>query len=217
MNTEENSEHLQRRKFFLSAASRAMKPLAEFIEKRIEIPLPTPRLRPPGAIAESKFNETCQRCNACVDICPADAIFSLGEDAGDAAGTPVIDPDSAACVVCEGLQCTHVCPSGALLPVLQPTDIRMGMAEVYATNCVRSKDEECTLCVDRCPLGEDAIRFNETGSLELNGSAEVDNSSEKDGQSRTLSPPEVLDGCVGCGVCQFYCPTTPKAIVIQPA
>jgi len=174
-----------------------MKPLAEFLEKRVDLPIKRssklPKLRPPGAIAESRFNETCQRCSACVDVCPADAIFSLSDNAGSSAGTPVIDPDHAACVVCEGLQCTHVCPSGALLPVMKPSEIRMGIAEVYSSACVRSQNEACTLCVDRCPLGAAAIRFNDDG------------------------PPEVLDGCVGCGVCQFYCPTTPKAIVIQPA
>jgi translation initiation factor RLI1 len=24
------------------------------------------------------------------------------------------------------------------------------------------------------------------------------------------------EGCTGCGVCQHYCPTTPKSIVVTP-
>ena len=108
-------------------------------------------------------------------------------------GTPVIEPDSAACVVCTGLQCTHVCPSGALLPVLDPRHIRMGMAEVFPERCVRTAGEACTICRDRCPFGEDAIRFEGGGA-----------------------PIVLASGCVGCGVCQLYCPTTPKAIVVNP-
>lgn len=182
-----------RRAFFRDAASRVVRPLANYLEKHIPIGETSAVLRPPGAIAESQFSDTCQRCGECVKVCPADAIFPLDGLHGDKAGTPVIDPDLAACVVCVGLQCTTVCPSGALLPLLNPSDIRMGLAEVYEPICVRTDGEECTICVDRCPLGTQAIRFDDAGAPSV------------------LSP-----GCVGCGVCQLYCPTDPKAIVIKP-
>lgn len=183
----------QRRGFFRDAAAHIIGPLANYIDERTATPRAPTWLRPPGAIEESLLIDTCQRCGACVEACPADAIFPLAESWGGGAGTPGIDPDRAACVVCDGLQCTTVCPSGALLPVLDPRQIRMGLAEVYAPLCVRSHDESCTLCVDHCPMGEEAIRFPNTG------------------------PPEVLAaGCVGCGVCQLYCPTSPKAIVVKP-
>lgn len=183
----------RRRLFFREALGRMVRPLADFVERRLAMPDDRPRLRPPGAIEEAHFVETCEHCAACVQVCPADAIFLLSEANGLAAGTPAIDPDHAACVVCEGLQCTTVCPSGALLPLVERYDIRMGLAEVYSAMCVRSAGEACTECVDRCPLGEAAIRFDDDG------------------------PPTVRAiGCVGCGVCQLYCPTDPKAIVINP-
>ncbi len=194
--------NLGRRGFFRDAVRRAMGPLAEYLEDRVpslgeaasskksrSIPLP---LRPPGAVAESSFLDTCFRCGACVTACPANAIVPLSASAGRAARTPVVEPDNAACVVCEGLLCTHVCPSGALQPLSDPYDIDMGFAEVYGGLCVRSRGDECTECVDKCPVADVAIRFNDEG------------------------PPEVLSGCVGCGMCQLYCPTTPKAIVVQP-
>ena len=150
-------------------------------------------LRPPGAIEEDRFLETCSRCGKCADACPADAIFRLNEAHGEAGGTPVIDADMAACVVCEGLQCTQVCQSGALSKLTEPSMIRMGVAQVYESLCERTLGGTCTTCVDLCPLGESAIRFNDHGAPEV------------------LSP-----GCVGCGVCQLNCPTSPKAITVLP-
>jgi ferredoxin len=184
----------QRRAFFREAARRIVGPLADYLDDEPKAP---PRdfiwLRPPGAIEEQKFIDTCRRCGACVNSCPAQAIFPLGEARGAAAGTPVIDADLAACVVCEGLRCTTVCPSGALLELTNPADIRMGIAEVYAPVCVRSKGDSCDLCVERCPIGDVAIAFVDDG------------------------PPEIrAAGCVGCGMCQLYCPTSPKAITVRP-
>ena len=182
-----------RRMFFREAVVRVVRPLSDYIEQHMDLPAGRVVLRPPGAIEESQFIDTCYRCGGCIEACPADAIFPLDKGEGDAAGTPAIDPDRAACVVCDGLMCTKACPSGALQPVRDPRKIRMGVAEVYKPNCVRTRSEACTLCVDRCPLGKTAIGLSGDG------------------------PPTVLTpGCVGCGVCQLYCPTSPKAIVVRP-
>ncbi len=175
-----------------------LEPVAELVETRLPAversAVTRSWLRPPGAIDEPTFLDKCYRCGACVDVCPAKAI--LPSRAADArlAGTPVIDPNLAACVVCEGLQCTQVCPSGALTPLHDPGEIRMGLAVVNAGVCVRSHGENCTICVDKCPIGAAAIRIDGSG------------------------PPLVVEpGCVGCGVCQLYCPTLPKAIVVRPS
>lgn len=203
MMTEHGTERSRRRAFFREAAGRLVRPLADYIESRYagarddtsdrRGSRPERPLRPPGAVAESEFGQTCARCGACVQACPADAIVPLENGPPEGWGTPVIAPSRAACVVCDGIQCTKVCPSGALLPLYDPRDIRMGLAKVDEPVCLRSQGETCTVCVDRCPFGEAAIRFPNDG------------------------PPEVLaEGCVGCGVCEFYCPTLPKAIVVEP-
>jgi len=181
-----------RRRFFREAVVKALGPIAGYLDGRLPRGPDRVLLRPPGAIEEDAFLETCSRCGACADACPADAIFLLGQSHGDRAGTPVIDPDRAPCVVCVGLLCTNTCASGALLPLADPRSIRMGLAEVYEPLCTRTQGEDCTLCVERCPIGETALRFHGAG------------------------PPEVLAGCVGCGVCQHACPTSPKAIVVKP-
>ncbi len=189
----DSGDSSQRRAFLREAAKRLIGPVVDLFEGRSPPRVTPTLLRPPGAIDETRFLDTCRRCGACVDICPAEAIFPLAQSATGAAGTPVIDPELAACVVCDGLKCTTVCPSGALLPLTAPEQIRMGLAEVDWAACVRSHGEACRICVDQCPLGETAIRLAGAG------------------------PPEVHPtGCVGCGVCQLVCPTTPRAIVVRP-
>ncbi|MCL2330862.1 MAG: 4Fe-4S dicluster domain-containing protein, partial [Phycisphaerae bacterium] len=87
--------------------------------------------------------------------------------------------------------CMKACPSGALR-LVEPTDIRMGAARVRLDRCLRSQGQDCSLCVDKCPMGLRAIQLN-------GGHVEV-----------------IVGGCVGCGSCQFYCPAMPKAIVVDP-
>ena len=180
-----------------------MKPVAEYIEQRFDrldaefdfdLPVQREVLRPPGALPEGEFIERCYRCGNCVDVCPAHAIkVTTGENA-ESVGTPYIEPSGGACVVCDDLACMKACPSGALGLVEDPAAIRMGMARVDAGVCVRSRGEDCRICVDRCPFGHDAIDISDGGEVSV-----------------------VSDGCVGCGTCEFYCPTAPKAIVIKPA
>ncbi len=147
-------------------------------------------LRPPGALPERQFLDTCSRCGTCVSVCPVECIQidSSGQIAG---GAPHINPDEKACIVCEGLQCTAGCPSGALRP-LAVGEIRMGTAIWHSQPCLRSAGEECRICVDQCPLGSAAIEL-------LDG--------------RIVVHPF---GCVGCGVCQQECPTNPRSIIVIP-
>jgi ferredoxin-type protein NapG len=147
-------------------------------------------LRPPGALPENKFRETCSRCSACVNVCPAQCI-KLDATGAKGNGVPYIDADAMACVVCEGLQCMHACPSGALVPTAL-ADIDMGTAVWHQETCLRSNKEDCTICIDKCPLGAVAIELK--------------------GNQVQVNP----HGCIGCGVCQHDCPTSPKSIRVYP-
>ena len=85
----------------------------------------------------------------------------------------------------------QVCPSGALQPL--PADqIQIGLAEVTHATCLRTQGVDCTYCVDSCPIGETAIRFDTQNRIQV-----------------------IPMGCVGCGVCQYECPTAPKSIVVK--
>ncbi len=151
-----------------------------------------PPLRPPGTLHELLLQKHCIRCGKCVEACPADAIFPLDASWGAAAGTPAIDARKRPCVLCTGLQCTHVCPSGALLPVYSNNDVMMGKALVDEAACLTHRGEPCTVCKDHCPQSG-ALSFDDAGKLRV-----------------------TEDYCVGCGLCERYCPTEPQAIRVQP-
>ena len=204
------SSGLPRREFFREGLKNLFDPVRKFMAQRIEgirVPHellrsgegdpagdPSPRiLRPPGALDEDHFLERCQRSGQCVTACPVHAIQVIEVEEGLRKGTPRIDPQSQACVVCDGLWCMSACPSGALSPVPRE-EIHMGLAEVHHDICLRTSGEECQICVDKCPIGRRAIEIPYYGAR-----VEVK-----------------TDGCVGCGVCEMECPTDPRAIVVRP-
>lgn len=182
-----------RRRFFREGLARALRPMADFIEQRVPEPVVRTKLRPPGALPEDAFLATCYRCGSCSGACPAEAIQQSQDDDVEQVGTPYVDPDIAACVVCESLACMNVCPSGALSPI-EPSEIEMGLAEWQPNVCLLPKGRECNECFTKCPRGEEAIRLNDVGQIEV-----------------------IESGCIGCGVCQHHCPATPKAIVVRPS
>jgi ferredoxin-type protein NapG len=147
-------------------------------------------IRPPGALPEQQFRETCSRCGECVKVCPVQCI-KIDSTGVKGAGAPFIDIDSAACVMCDGLLCMNKCPSGALVPT-PIGDIDMGTAVWHEHICLRSTGGTCTICIDKCPIGEMAIVL-EAGQVTV-----------------------IEDGCTGCGVCQNQCPTSPKSITVTP-
>ena len=146
-------------------------------------------LRPPGAKEEDDFRTTCSTCQNCVTTCPVQAI-QYDPDRAD--GVPFIIAEEQPCAMCDGLLCMYNCPSGAIsaFPIGL---VDMGTAEWRPGRCVRSQGTDCTMCVDRCPIGNRAIEL-------LDGKIVVH-----------------PDGCTCCGVCEHDCPTAPKSIVLIPA
>lgn len=219
---EDGADRLVRRAFFVEGLRNMLRPVADLLENRMERvqeAMETSRraamdasygasyygggsyyadtdasrlLRPPGALAEALFVERCAHSAQCVSACPVQAIQILGNDDPSLDGTPYIDPRIQACVVCEDLACMQACPSGALQRVPRHL-IQMGVAELRRDTCLRSDGEDCQICVEKCPIGSEALEIPYHGA---------------DVEVKT-------DGCVGCGVCEMYCPTEPRAIVIR--
>ncbi|HOY67765.1 MAG TPA: 4Fe-4S dicluster domain-containing protein [Candidatus Ozemobacteraceae bacterium] len=152
-------------------------------------------LRPPGALPEGEFLETCTRCGTCVSACPHFAIRRvLLPDSFDE-GTPFLSPRDAYCHLCHDLPCVTACPSGALRPPPRGQPLRIGTARTDADSCLRSSGDACTACVSACP-----DRF---AALSLTGGS---------------TPPTVDAGrCSGCGACESACPVRPDpAITVHP-
>lgn len=188
--------------------------VAGFIAERVEqvVTGAGPKLlRPPGALDEFDFLVSCTRCDKCLRACPQGSIYRAGPQAALAAGTPIIEPRSMPCFLCDDLPCVTACPEGALVwpkrkaagqDLEGPPAVKMGTARVKPSRCLTYEREgrpaePCRTCVDRCPYPGVAIRM----------------SGAEDGPAH---PVVLEDFCTGCGLCSFGCPTPEPAIVIVP-
>jgi len=145
--------------------------------------------RPPCAVDEITFTAQCTRCDACVRACPVDAIVHADALFGKAAGTPIIEPRSKACVMCEDLPCVAACVAegtSVLNPKLAP---KMGTARIIKPSCLAYRGQACDACVRACPV---------EGAIEI----------------RRGLPVVHEDACTGCGMCQQACPAPRKAVAI---
>ena len=184
-----SEENHNRRGFLREILKRYVEPATEDLDAKAQ-PSSLVILRPPGALPEMEFSNVCERCYACVEACPADAIQPIKID-GPLTGTPGIVAREQPCVVCTDLDCMTACPSGALV-VTARDEIDLGVAVLSTDQCLRTQGQSCRRCVDFCPLGARAIEIDERDRI------------------------SVLNDCIGCGVCEQACPTSPKAIRVLP-
>ena len=153
-------------------------------------------LRPPGALPEDEFISRCIRCGKCGETCPNRCIkyFDL-ENGVSSMDTPYITPREQACILC--MKCGDICPTGAIQPVKREMEpilekVKMGVARVDKNLCLSFQGKTCGVCYRACPLADIAIRIG------------------------MLEQPHILDGCVGCGLCERSCIQIPQAIRIIP-
>lgn len=158
-------------------------------------------IRPPGAM-DGAFNALCARCGNCMKACPYDLIQpDLGTTGVDGLLTPVLafrsrNPDQEQFCFQECVDCTKVCPTGALRPltVAQKQQVAIGTARLDKKKCIAwEKGEYCVVCQEFCP-------YQAITEVEQNG---------------VMCPVIEKGKCRGCGACESQCPALPIAIVIK--
>jgi ferredoxin-type protein NapF len=158
---------IQRRQFFTG------KKLAN---NNTSAPLP---FRPPWAIAETHFDDTCTNCGDCIHVCPTD-LLSFGSGR-----LPTVDFSNNECTFCG--KCATICEANALdkqdqQNLQQPA---WDLIVTISDKCLAMRRITCRSCSEMCET--EAIQFR----LEVGGKS---------------TPQLSLNDCTGCGACIAPCP-----------
>lgn len=196
------SKGISRSEFLLLLFS--LFPLAGFNNRGKKGLLKNTVIRPPGALREDQFVDTCVRCGNCMKVCITNGLQPCLLESGiEGIWTPQLVPEIGYCEY-QCTLCGEVCPTGAIarLPVKEKMKTRLGIAEIDRSLCIAwAQNKECIVCEEHCPVADKAIKTEEKT---VNG-------------KRIFLPSVDQDLCVGCGICQNKCPVTPiRAIRVNP-
>ncbi len=206
MKTEKREVRFSRRGFLLAAAAFCLAPLARargeakkiivLVKNKIPVKKTVP-VTPPGSISLERFSHTCIACHLCVAACPSQVIQPAAARLGSGGiFLPRLDNEKGYCTY-ECIRCGEVCPSGAILPLAQKEKKRVQIGKVHfiRENCiVITQGTVCAACAEHCPTKAVDI---------IPGS----------------NPPVPVvnqEICVGCGACEYACPSKPhKSIYVE--
>lgn len=212
-------ENVSRRTFLATSALVAGTTVLQAQEKKVDgglaavqekkIPTRDVPLKPAGSISLKNFSSRCTACQLCVSECPNGVLRP--SDKLDTLMQPEMSFERGFCRP-ECTRCSEVCPAGAIRSITkeQKTDIHIGFAVVVPDNCVAySHGEQCGNCARHCPAG--AILMVPNKSSDNSSNQSIEQSS-----IQTLVPSVVTERCIGCGACEYLCPSRPfSAIFVQ--
>ena len=151
---------------------------------------------PFGAVSLKHFHQHCTGCQLCVSQCPNDVLSP--STSLERLMQPEMSYENGWCRP-ECTKCAEVCPAGAILEITpeEKTAIHVGTASVDLDLCVVNRDNvNCGNCARHCPAG--AIKMVMKNPDDEN----------------SLRIPTVLeDRCIGCGACEFLCPSRPYSAI----
>ncbi|HEY65883.1 MAG TPA: 4Fe-4S binding protein, partial [Caldilineae bacterium] len=161
-------------------------------------------IRPPGA-RENDFLAKCIRCGICMRVCPTSGLQpSLGEAGWAGLWTPVLIPRLGYCdYACNA--CGQACPVGAIPPLSleEKRQAVIGHAYIDRDRCIPWADlRDCIVCEEMCPIPDKAVVLEETEIRAPDGVV-----------VRVRLPHVVRDQCIGCGICEYYCPLNGEAAI----
>ncbi len=168
------------------------------IEDKVAPQRQTP-LTPPGSLSYDNLSKRCTGCQLCVSECPNE-VLRPSTDLMHLM-QPTMSYEKGYCRP-ECTRCSDVCPAGAIKPLddIEKSSIQIGHAVWIKKNCVVLTDEvACGNCAFHCP----------TGAIEMVPLNPDDNSSP-------LVPAVNESVCIGCGACEYVCPSRPfSAIYVE--
>ena len=203
----EGGKHNAGRRAFISSSVIAATAIAlEAQEKKVDggyaavtakkAPERTNPIVPFGAVSLRHFHQHCTRCQLCVSQCPNDVLRP--STSLDRLMLPEMSYENGWCRP-ECTKCSEVCPAGAILEITpeEKTAIHVGTASVNLDLCVVNRDNvNCGNCARHCPAG--AIKMVRKNP---------------DDENSLLIPTVLEDRCIGCGACEFLCPSRPYSAI----
>lgn len=155
-------------------------------------------IRPPGAIPELDFLNTCIHCGKCMKVCPTNGLQPCLLESGiNGLWSPRLVARIGGCEKNCNL-CGQICPTGAIrnLALEEKTYVKIGTAVIDRSRCLAwEQDKACLICDEACPYN--AINnLNETI------------------QNVTIGRPFVDERlCTGCGICESRCPIEGRSAI----
>ena len=159
-------------------------------------PQRTERIIPAGAQSLENFYARCTACQLCVGSCP-NHVLRPSTDLRHLM-QPEASYENGYCRP-ECTKCSEVCPAGAILPITpeEKSVTHIGTAVIDYDLCVVNRDQvSCGNCARHCPA--EAITMVPLNPRDRNS---------------LKTPAVVEDKCIGCGACEYLCPSRPYSAI----